>query len=157
MNDPAPLSLVTATAPPADVSDSPVTLLCFDYGEKRIGVAVGQTLTGTATALSTLGARGGAPDWAAVAALLDEWRPDALVVGLPLNMDGSEQRLTARARHFARRLAQRHPLPLYFADERLSTREARGREGAAAPREGRDALAAEVILEGWMAGARLDG
>ena len=140
----------------AGVSAAPITLLCFDYGEKRIGVAVGQTLTGTATALRTLAARAGAPDWSAVDALLAEWRPDALVVGLPLNMDGSEQPLTARARRFARRLAQRHPLPLYFADERLSTREARGREGAAAPREGRDALAAEVILEGWMAGAPLE-
>lgn len=145
----------SSTGRPAP-SDSPITLLCFDYGEKRIGVAVGQTLTGTATALRTLAARDGEPDWLAVAALLAEWRPDAIVVGLPLNMDGSEQRLTGRARRFARRLSQRHPMPLHFADERLSTREARGREGVAAPREGRDALAAEVILEGWMAGARLD-
>lgn len=137
-------------------SDAPVTLLCFDYGEKRIGVAVGQTLTGTTSALSTLAARAGVPDWNAVAALLAEWDPDALVLGLPLNMDGTEQPLTARVRRFARRLSQRHPLPLYFADERLSTREARGREGAAPPREGRDALAAQIILEGWMAGARLD-
>jgi putative Holliday junction resolvase len=147
---------VRRAAAGAGSSNAPVTLLCFDYGEKRIGVAVGQTLTGTATALSTLAARAGAPDWNALAALLAEWDPDALVLGLPLNMDGTEQPLTARVRRFARRLSQRHPLPLYFADERLSTREARSREGAAAPREGRDALAAQIILEGWMAGARLD-
>jgi len=147
---------VRRAAAGAGRSDAPVTLLCFDYGEKRIGVAVGQTLTGTTSALSTLAARAGVPDWNAVAALLAEWDPDALVLGLPLNMDGTEQPLTARVRRFARRLSQHHPLPLYFADERLSTREARGREGAAPPREGRDALAAQIILEGWMAGARLD-
>jgi len=138
------------------VSGGAATLLCFDYGEKRIGVAVGQTLTGTATPLATLPAREGAPDWARVAALVAEWSPDALVVGLPLNMDGTEQALTGRARRFANRLRGRHALPLHFADERLSTREARGREGGV-PREGRDAVAAQVILEGWMAGARLDG
>lgn len=139
------------------MSDAPVTLLCFDYGEKRIGVAVGQTLTGTATPLVTLAARHGTPDWAALAALIEQWRPDALVLGLPLNMDGTEQLLTGRVRRFARRLAPRHPIPLHFADERLSTREARDREPDGVPREGRDALAAAVILEGWMAGARLDG
>lgn len=131
------------------------TVLAFDYGERRIGVAVGQTITGTATALTTLRARAGHPNWEAVRALVDEWRPDVLVVGLPLNMDGSEQDLTARARRFAARLEARHALPLHFADERLSTREARALEAGAAPREGRDALAARVILEGWMAGARL--
>ena len=136
---------------------APATLLGFDFGERRIGVAVGQTLTGTATPLTTLPARDGTPDWERIAALVREWQPDALVVGLPLNMDGSEQTLTARARRFGNRLRARVALPLHFADERLSTREARDREGDAAPREGRDALAAQVILEGWMAGARLEG
>lgn len=132
------------------------TLLCFDYGESRIGVAVGQTLTGTAMPLTTLTARHGRPNWDDVRALLDEWQPDALVVGLPLNMDGTEQEITGRARRFSRRLTARHPIPLHFADERLSTREARQLESGGAPREGRDALAAQVILEGWMRGARLD-
>jgi putative Holliday junction resolvase len=138
------------------VSGTAATLLGFDYGERRIGVAVGQTLTGTATALATLPARDGEPDWQRLAVLLEEWHPDALVVGLPLNMDGSEQTLTQRARRFGNRLRGRHRLPVHFADERLSTREARGRERGVPPREGRDALAAEVILEGWMAGARLE-
>ena len=136
---------------------APATLLGFDFGERRIGVAVGQTLTGTATPLTTLPARDGTPDWERIAALVREWQPDALVVGLPLNMDGSEQTLTARARRFGNRLRARVALPLHFADERLSTREARDREGGTAPREGRDALAAQVILEGWMAGARIEG
>ena len=138
------------------MSEGAATLLCFDYGESRIGVAVGQTLTGTATALTTLNARYGRPRWDEVRALLDEWQPDALVVGLPLNMDGTEQDLTERVRRFARRLEDRFQLPLHFADERLSTREARQMESAGKPREGRDALAACVILEGWMNGARLE-
>jgi len=138
------------------LSQRPATLLGFDYGDRRIGVAVGQTLTGTATPLATLSASHGRPNWEAVRALVEAWRPDALVVGLPLNMDGTEQEVTARARRFARRLQARHELPLHFADERLSTREARARENVGAPREGRDALAAQVILEGWMNGAVLE-
>lgn len=132
------------------------TLLAFDYGERRIGVAVGQTLTGTATPLATLAARHGRPDWRAVDSLVEDWKPEAVVVGLPLNMDGTEQPITARVRRFARRLQARVALPVHFADERLSTREARARENGGAPREGRDAMAAQVILEGWMRGARLD-
>lgn len=139
------------------MSQPPATLLGFDFGDRRIGVAVGQTLTGTASPLTTLDARDGQPDWTRVAALLDDWRPDALVVGLPLNMDGSEQDLTRRARRFARRLQRRLGLPLHFADERLSTREARDREAGTVHPAGRDAVAAQVILEGWMAGARLPG
>lgn len=133
-----------------------ITLIGFDYGEKRIGVAVGQTLTTTATPLTTLAARYGKPDWSKVRTIIDQWRPDALVVGLPLNMDGTEQQATKEARRFARRLQQHHPLPVHFADERLSTREARDREHAGVPRQGRDAVAAQVILEGWMNGARLE-
>jgi len=110
------------------LSQPPATLLCFDYGERRIGVAVGQTLTGTATPLETLPARDGNPDWDRVATLVAEWQPDALVVGLPLNMDDTEQELTARARRFGNRLHGRLGLTVHFADERLSTREARDRE-----------------------------
>ena len=133
------------------------TLVGFDYGEKRIGVAVGQTLTGTATPLTTLAARYGKPDWNKVRTIIEQWCPDALVIGLPLNMDGTEQKATKGARRFARRLQEHLPLlPLHFADERLSTREARDREHAGVPRQGRDALAAQVILEGWMNGARLE-
>lgn len=135
---------------------SPLTLVGFDYGEKRIGVAVGQTLTATATPLMTLAARYGKPDWSKVRAVIDQWHPDALVVGLPLNMDGTEQKATREARKFARRLREHCPLPIHFADERLSTREARDREHNGVPKEGRDALAAQVILEGWMNGARLE-
>ncbi len=138
------------------MSDNPHTLLGFDYGEKRIGVAVGQTLTGTATPVQTISQYRQQPDWNTIAALIDTWHPDRLVVGLPLNMDGTEQRLTQRARGFARQLAGRYALPVEYADERLSTREAaRDLEHRTRPRQGRDALAAQVILEGWMTGAGL--
>ena len=138
------------------MSAKTLTLVAFDYGEKRIGVAVGQTLTATATPLTTLAARYGKPDWDKVQAIVEQWHPDALVVGLPLNMDGSEQKATREARRFARRLRERHSLPIHFADECLSTREARDREDSGIPRQGRDALAAQVILEGWMGGAHLE-
>ncbi len=138
------------------MNEDPRTVLGFDYGEKRIGVAVGQTLTGTATAVQTISQHRQRPDWNAITHLIDTWQPDGLVVGLPLNMDGSEQTLTHRARRFARQLAGRYKLSVNFADERLSTREAaRAFEHRAPPREGRDAIAAKVILEGWMAGADL--
>ena len=70
------------------------TLLGFDYGRKRIGVAVGQCVTQSATALATVSARDGKPDWTAITRLLEEWKPDALVVGIPYHMDGSEQDMT---------------------------------------------------------------
>ncbi|HSJ48912.1 MAG TPA: Holliday junction resolvase RuvX [Gammaproteobacteria bacterium] len=125
-------------------------LLGFDYGQRRIGVAVGQTVTATATALATLAARDGQPDWAEVTALIEEWRPDALVVGLPLRLDGTESELSRAAQRFARRLEGRYKRPVHLMDERLSSRTAeqtRTRDGA---RQGLDALAAQVILQDWF-------
>jgi len=119
-------------------------------------VAVGNTLLGTTTALPILRARDGVPDWDAVTALVDEWAPDLLVVGDPLNMDGSESELCLRARRFARRLHGRFGLPVEMADERLSSREAKSQ----AREEGHrgdyrkapvDSRAAQIILEGWLA------
>lgn len=130
------------------------TLLGFDYGSSKIGVAVGQELTRSSTPLATLRNRGADPDWEAIARLIAEWRPAALVVGIPLNMDGSEQPMTAAARRFARRLEGRYGLPVYPADERLSSIEAgqlvhdaaRG-GGRARRRLGVDEVAAQVILQ----------
>ncbi len=134
------------------MSAAAATLLAFDFGTRNIGVAVGQTVTGTASPLGSVAVRHGAPDWEAIEALLDRWRPDALVVGLPLNMDGTEQPTTALSRRFARRLRGRFALPVHLADERLSTREARERLDAAGRREAEDdPVAAQVILEGWLA------
>lgn len=128
-------------------------LLCFDYGEKRIGVAVGQQVTGTATALEILAVRHGRPDWERIEALLQEWHPEALVVGMPLTMDGARQEVTDRADRFARQLGGRFRLPVHRADERLTTQEARQQ----APGRGRvDAEAARIILESWLAQPRGD-
>ena len=128
------------------------TLIGFDFGEKRIGVAIGQTVTGTATALDTVRVRGTEPDWDAIDRLIDTWKPGALVVGLPLNMDGTEQWITGRARRFANRLNGRSGLPVHLVDERLSTREAWTRLiESGSRRDGPDPIAAQIILEGWLA------
>ena len=132
--------------------DETQTLIAFDFGEKRIGTAVGQTLTGTAMPLETISVRRARPDWNAIDRLVETWTPDALVVGLPLNMDGTDQWITARARRFASRLHARSGLPVHLADERLSTREAWNRLiESGSRRTGPDPLAAQVILEGWLA------
>lgn len=124
------------------------TLLCFDFGKKRIGVAVGQSITGTATPLETINNRHNRPDWKRIRQLLDAWRPDALIVGIPFNMDGSNQEITEAAKKFSRQLEDRFHLPVFGMDERLTTFEARQRSQDAAAL---DAVAAQVILETWLA------
>lgn len=130
----------------------PRTLLGFDFGSKRIGIAVGQELTHTATALVTLSSPDGGPDWDGIGKLIKEWQPDALVVGLPLNLDGSESETARLARRFGNRLAGRYNLPVFTADERLSSSEAE----AILAEQGRfdkadiDKLAAQLILQGWL-------
>ena len=131
------------------------TLLAFDYGDKHIGVAVGQTLTGTANPLESIRVTGARPDWAAISRIVETWQPDALVVGLPLNMDGTEQPVTERARRFANRLHGRYRLPVHMVDERLTTREARYRLASQGRTGDADhPVAAQVILEGWFAERR---
>lgn len=97
--------------------------LSFDYGTKRIGVAVGQTITGTASELVPLKAKDGIPNWQEIEKLIKEWQPDILLVGLPLNMDGSESEMSKRARKFANRLHGRFGKPFEMVDERLSSEE----------------------------------
>jgi len=131
------------------------TLLGFDFGTKSIGVAVGQQLTGTARALTALKAQDGIPDWNLIGKLLKEWQPDYVVVGLPLNMDGTEQPLTERARKFANRLHGRFGVRVEMQDERLSTVEARAdlfeRGGFRALQKGQvDSQSAVIILEDWF-------
>ena len=93
----------------------------FDFGLKHLGIAVGQTVTGTASGLSTLKARNGKPNWSEIDELLVQYRPIAIVVGLPLNMDGSDSHISQRASTFAQRIARHTHLPTYLADERLSS------------------------------------
>jgi putative Holliday junction resolvase len=137
------------------------TALGFDFGGKRIGVAVGQTVTHSASPLGVVAVRGEEPDWQAIQRLVIEWRPASLVVGLPYNMDLSEQEMTGRARRFAEGLAQRFPLPVHTVDERLSSREAeaqlkeRRQQGRRrVTREDIDGAAACVILESWFNSAK---
>lgn len=127
------------------------TLLGFDYGGKRIGVAVGQTLTGTARPLTSVRVKNAVPDWEAIARLIRTWEPDALVVGWPLNMDGTEQASTQAARHFQQQLQNRFHIPVHTADERLSTREAKARLASrGTPEADDDPVAAQIILETWF-------
>lgn len=101
------------------------TVLAFDFGTKSIGVAIGQEVTGTAAPLEALRARDGIPDWNQIQKIYDEWQPHIVVVGLPLNMDGTTQAMTERAQTFANRLHGRFKTPVATWDERLSTADAR--------------------------------
>ncbi|CUS48276.1 MAG: putative holliday junction resolvase [Idiomarinaceae bacterium HL-53] len=102
-----------------------ITILAFDFGTRSIGVAVGQSLTGSASPLAALKAKEGQPQWELVKKLLDTWQPHTCVVGLPLNMDGTEQPLTELARQFANRLHGRFGVNVLLQDERLTTVSAR--------------------------------
>ena len=130
--------------------------MAFDYGTRQIGVAVGQTLTGSAEPLTNLRARDGVPDWDQLARLIREWEPNVLVVGLPLNMDGSASDMSERAARFARRLNGRFLLPVETVDERLSTFEAKqhlkdqGRTPSSYRDDPVDSLAAALLLQTWL-------
>lgn len=134
------------------------TVLAFDFGTSSIGCAVGQSITGTAQGLPTFKARDGIPDWQQIERVIQEWQPDLLVIGLPLNMDGTPQPLTERARKFANRLNGRFNLPIALQDERLTTVEARSmifeRGGYRALKKQKvDSISACLILESWFENA----
>jgi putative Holliday junction resolvase len=133
-------------------------VLGFDFGARRIGVASGNRISQSARPLPALVAQKGQPDWTRIEALLSEWRPEALVVGLPLTLDGGEQAITRGARAFADALATRSKLPVHLVDERHTSQEAARRfaaqraAGSARRRDAEniDSLAAAVILESWL-------
>ena len=131
--------------------------LGFDFGRVRIGVAVGEAITGSARPLRTLPVRGQRPDWDAISRLIAEWRPDLLVVGVPRHADDTASAVTEAALRFSRQLQGRFRLPVATIDERLSSWEAEQRQFEAAPAGRRrggdvalDAGAAAVILESWF-------
>jgi putative holliday junction resolvase len=129
--------------------------LGFDYGERYIGVAVGSRQSGSAQPLATLQRRGQEPDWDGISRLVAEWRPQALVVGLPLNMDGTPNPMTRAARRFGNRLKDRYNLPVHMVDERLTTRAAVDsliEAGVPVRRHRRkvDQLAAQTILQSFL-------
>ena len=127
----------------------PGLLLAFDYGLRHIGWATGQHPPARATPGSALPAQEGTPNWQAVEALLEEWRPVRIIVGLPLNMDETENEMCARARRFARRLEGRFGIPVTLQDERLSSREA-GERFPKRDRNDRHGEAARIILEDYL-------
>ena len=134
------------------------TVIAFDYGLRQIGIAHGQTLTCSAEGISILKASDGVPNWDQTEALLQEWKPNLLLVGLPLNMDGSESELSRLARKFARRLQGRFNLEVLMVDERLTSQDAKStlREAGSERQSGRidltkiDHLAAALILQSWL-------
>lgn len=127
----------------------------FDFGTKRMGIAMGQRLTQQAQGIGCINAKDGKPNWEQLDALVKEWQPDGFVVGLPFNMDGSESDMSRRANKFSKRLHGRYGLPSYTIDERLTTFEAK----QIAKQQGHkghyksdpvDELAAQFILETWL-------
>ncbi|MFB2773732.1 Holliday junction resolvase RuvX [Shewanella xiamenensis] len=131
------------------------TVLGFDFGTKSIGVAVGQQITSSATPLLSLKAVDGIPNWDEIAKLIQEWQPDLVVVGLPLNMDGTEQEMTHRARKFANRLNAKFGVKIVTQDERLTTTDAKARlfelGGFKALTKGQvDAVSAVLIVESYF-------
>ncbi len=141
-------------------SPSPETLIAFDFGLRRIGVAVGQNITGSAQPLGSV-ANGSSPDWPRLDRLLDEWRPARLVVGMPLHTDGSRTDMTAAVDTFVRALG-RYGLPVETIDERYSSLEAEAMLVACRKlgmtgrirKEMIDAAAAVLIAERWLANAK---
>lgn len=131
-------------------------LLAFDYGLRQIGVAVGNSELGTCQPLAIIRAKDGTPDWDAVARCLREWQPGQVLVGEPLNMDGSASDMSARAQRFARQIEGRFGIKVTMVDERLSSREAKSRAREQGHRgdyleDPIDAEAAALIMESWLA------
>jgi putative holliday junction resolvase len=131
------------------------TILAFDFGTRRIGVAVGESGTGLAHPLATIAAERKDDRFAAIARLIDEWRPALLLIGLPTHADGKEHELTVSARRFARQLEGRFGVAVALADERFTTRAATGALAAAGVRARnqrgvRDRIAAQLILQTYL-------
>ena len=130
-------------------------IVAFDFGLKRIGVATGQTLTGTTQMLAPIAARDGIPDWGVLEKLMKEWQPDLLLVGIPLAIDGSDLSVTPNARKFMNRLHGRFGLPVQAVDERVTSKEARQQlfeHGGykLLKNQSVDSLAAELMLQQWL-------
>jgi putative Holliday junction resolvase len=127
----------------------PQVVLGFDYGIKRIGVALGQCLLGSTRPLCILTPVRQAPDWLRIEALIREWQPGLLLVGLPLDLDDSPTHATEPAQRFSRQLSGRFHLPVELIDERLTSKIARQELGNKAGK-GLDAMAAALIIQTWM-------
>lgn len=132
-----------------------ISVLGFDYGRKRIGLATGQTITGTATPLLTLPQTGGNPDWTAIEKEIQQWRPQALIVGMPYHTDGSENKMTVAARQFAYELEKRFKLPVIEVNEALSSQQAEAilKQKIKINQHNKqeiDKMAAAIIVQSWL-------
>lgn len=127
------------------------TFLGFDYGSRKIGVAVGQSLTGTARDLDTVRVKGSVPDWNSISSHVDTWQPSAFVVGIPLSREGQETAMSGRARKFGQTLSGRYNLPVHWVNEYLTSEAARALmpRSTDAPRK-KDQIAARLILESFL-------
>ena len=121
-------------------------IMGFDFGMRRIGVAVGQKVTQTASGLTVVRARDGIPKWEYLDKIVLDWQPEKFIVGLPLNMDGSKSEMSQKAHKFSRRMSSRYNIQSEMFDERLTSFEARGHE----EKTHIDAIAARLILESWL-------
>lgn len=135
----------------------PKTYLGFDYGTRRIGVAVGNSVSASASPLDTINVKNEQPDWQHITRLIEEWQPDALIVGWPIQMDESDNPVTAKARRFGNRLHGRYRLTVHHIDERLSSHMALSeiREAGYNGRRSRglvDSYAAREILQTFLNG-----
>ncbi|NPA71229.1 MAG: Holliday junction resolvase RuvX [Gammaproteobacteria bacterium] len=130
-------------------ASNPITgvVIGFDFGLRRIGVAIGQTITQTASPETIVKSKDGKPDWAHITQLFEAWKPSAIVVGLPMRLDGSEQALTQPARKFGQRLSGRYHCPIFYMEEQLSSIEA---ERRGLKQQHIDDHAAQIILENWL-------
>ncbi|MDH5190119.1 MAG: Holliday junction resolvase RuvX [Gammaproteobacteria bacterium] len=126
------------------------TILGFDYGEERIGVAVAQEVTATAAPVTTLKTVKGAPDWDGISQLVEQWQPALFIVGLPLNMDGTESNMCKKARRFGNQLNGRYNLDVIWIDERLSSIEAEQIKQDKGAQHQTDEIAAQLILQTWL-------
>lgn len=135
--------------------DKPInSVLAFDFGTKRFGVAIGQSITGTASPLEPFKVEDGIPNWDIIDKLVEQWKPDAFVVGMPLNMDGSMSDMAMRANKFRKRLLGRYNLPSIAQDERLTSFEAKSfmlKQGKTNFKEHSvDGIAAMLICESYF-------
>lgn len=134
------------------------TILAFDFGLQRTGVAVGNTLTGSASPESTLQSRDEKPDWDGISKLIEEWKPELIVVGMPTELDGSENPLKKRIERFCNQLNGRYNLPVEQENEQFTSIEAAQRlkqlrqsgRKQKVKKEEVDKIAASIILENWM-------
>jgi len=131
------------------------SVLGFDYGKKRIGVATGQTITFSATPCKTLDQIDGNPDWSAIKTEIEQWKPQALIVGMPYHTDGSENIMTAATRQFCHELEKRFKLPVIEVNEALTSYQAEKvlKENIKINKQNKheiDRMAAAIIVQSWL-------